>query len=133
MTLANTLLLDPENLNRPKTNVIDAYGNTGFGTWLKQTGINTWYFLAGDINAGGTLGTAGFVSNGWYNLGWNGSADWYFFDSNGMMKSGWHQENGKTYYLNPNPLDTNYGKMVKGAKNIDGQVYIFDESGALIA
>ena len=133
VALANTLLLDSENLNRPKTNVIDAYGNTGFGTWLKQTGTNTWYFLAGDINAGGTLGTAGFVSNGWYNLGWNGSADWYMFDANGVMKTGWHQENGKTYYLNSNPLDSNYGKMLTGAQNIDGQVYIFDSNGVLVA
>ena len=29
--------------------------------------------------------------------------------------------------------DTGDDKMVKGAKNIDGQVYIFDESGALVA
>jgi glucan-binding YG repeat protein len=49
------------------------------------------------------------------------------------MKTGWYQENGKTYYLNSNILDSNYGKMLTGAQNIDGQVYIFDSNGVLVA
>jgi hypothetical protein len=46
-------------------------------------------------------------SNGWWNtegnswsVGWREiDGDWYYFDSNGYMKTGWMQDGGKWYYL----------------------------------
>ena len=129
--LAATLLSAAENANIPLSNVVDAYGNTGFGRWLKVPGTITWYFLAGDLNANGTLGTAGFVSNGLYNLSWGTLSGWYSFSATGEMQVGWQQVNGKTYYFEPSPLTAEYGKAAVGSKTINGQVYNFDANGAL--
>ena len=114
------------------SNVVDAYGNTGFGKWQKVPGTTTWYFLSGDLSANGTLGTAGFLANGLYNLSWSGVNGWYSFSSTGVMQIGWQQINGKTYYFEPNSNDTNYGKASVGSRAINGQVYNFDANGALV-
>ncbi|MBR1453773.1 MAG: bacterial Ig-like domain-containing protein, partial [Lachnospiraceae bacterium] len=131
--LAITLLSDPENANRANTNVVDINGNTGFGKWQKAPGTTIWYFLSGDIAANGTKGSVGFISNGWYNLEWNGNTGWYHFDAVGVMQVGWYEENGKRYYFNTNPQDANYGKSVTGTANINGTIYNFDVNGALIS
>ena len=131
--LAITLLADYENANRANTNVVDINGNTGFGKWQKAPGTTIWYFLSGDIAANGTKGSVGFISNGWYNLGWNGNTGWYHFDTAGVMQVGWYEENGKRYYFNTNPQDSNYGKSVTGTVNINGTIYNFDANGALIS
>ena len=130
--LAKTLLSSSENVNIPMSNVVDAYGNTGFGKWQKVPGTTTWYFLSGDLSANGTLGTAGFLANGLYNLSWSGVNGWYSFSSTGVMQIGWQQINGKTYYFEPNSNDTNYGKASVGSRAINGQVYNFDANGALV-
>jgi hypothetical protein len=130
--LAMTLLSSSENANIPMSNVVDAYGNTGFGKWQKVPGTATWYFLAGDLSANGTLGTAGFVANGLYNLSWAGTNGWYSFSSTGVMQTGWQQINGRLYYFEPNQNDTNYGKASVGSRTINGQVYNFDNNGALV-
>ncbi len=130
--LAATLLSAAENANIPISNVVDAHGNTGFGRWLKVPGTTTWYFLAGDLNANGTLGTAGFVSSGLYNLSWGTLNGWYNFSATGEMQVGWQQVNGKTYYFEPSPLTAEYGKAAVGSKTINGQVYNFDANGALV-
>lgn len=70
-------------------------------------------------------------SNGWWNtegnswsIGWrNIDNEWYYFGSNGYMKTGWIQDNDKWYYLNVN------GAMVKNT-NIDG--YKIGEDGSWI-
>ena len=129
-SLATSLLSDPENANRANTNVTDINGNSGFGKWQKVPGTSTWYFLSGDVN--GTSGNYGFITNGWYNLGWNGNTGWYHFDGAGIMQVGWYEENGKRYYFNSNPMDADFGKSVVGAQNIDGVYYNFDSTGALI-
>ena len=131
-SLAVTLLSMPDNANIPKSNIVDANGNAGFGKWAKAPGTASWYFLAGDLGANGTLGTAGFVSNGLYNLSWGTTSGWYSFDANGIMQTGWKQINGRQYYFEANPNDAEYGKASVGSKIIDGQVYNFDANGALI-
>ena len=132
-TLISTLQSYSQNQYMLKTNARDQYGNTGFGQWQHVPGTQTWYFLSGDLNSNGTTGTVGLLTNGWYNLGWDGQDKWYHFDANGVMGLGWYQEGGKTYYLETNPYDNWYGKAVTGQQIIDGQVYNFDASGALIA
>lgn len=49
-------------------------------------------------------------STGWwytqgnsYSIGWNQIyGQWYYFNSNGYMKTGWLNDGGTWYYLNPN-------------------------------
>lgn len=52
--------------------------------------------------------------------------DWFFFDENGNMKTGWLEQNGKWFYLNPNS-DGTRGAMVTGEQYIDGKGYVFSD------
>lgn len=52
--------------------------------------------------------------------------DWYRFDHNGNMMTGWYtDETGDTYYLNPNS-DNTKGGMKAGWVEIDGKWYYFN-------
>lgn len=52
--------------------------------------------------------------------------DWYRFDNNGNMMTGWYtDEKGDTYYLNPNS-DNTKGGMKAGWVEIDGKWYYFN-------
>lgn len=69
---------------------------------------------------------------------------WYYFDSEGIMKTGWIDNNG-LYYLDDsgemktewNKIGTDtyyfnkYGQAAKGKKLIDSKYYFFDEKGRL--
>ena len=136
--LANTLLSYPENANAQFVNARDENGNVGYGRWLRVPNTTSWYFLAGGASQGGSsgggAGTAGtaFIANGWFNLGWDGQDQWYYFDETGSMKTGWVQVDGKTYYLQDDFSDNWYGRRVTGQHVIDGKVYNFDSNGVLI-
>lgn len=52
------------------------------------------------------------------------NGNWYRFDENGTMVTGWYSENGINYYLRPN------GSMSRSWTEIDGEWYAFDSSGA---
>lgn len=47
--------------------------------------------------------------------------EWYRFDNNGIMQTGWVQEGDKTFYLKPD------GRMIQGesVETIDGKTYVF--------
>lgn len=63
-------------------------------------------------------------------LTWLGAESWYYFDSDGYMKTSWLDKNGERYYLNP-IVGTNSGKMLTGWQLIDGKWYYFStEAGA---
>lgn len=62
---------------------------------------------------------------------WNGSQQWYFFDQEGYMKTGWLDWNGKWYYLHP-VSDGTMGHMYTGWGMIDGLWYYFGSDGALM-
>lgn len=52
--------------------------------------------------------------------------DWYRFDGNGTMVTGWYvDEKGDTYYLNPSS-DNTKGGMKEGWVEIDGKWYYFN-------
>ena len=121
-----------ENANTSFNNAKDVFGNTGYGQWLRVPNSTTWYFYAGDLNQVNGQQTQGFLSNGWFNLGWDGQDRWYHFDTSGVMQLGWYQEAGKTYFLQNDLNDNWYGKAVTGTQNIGGRVYNFDSTGALI-
>ena len=79
--------------------------------WV-QSG-NTWYFL----NSSGAMVT------GWQKVG----DKWYYFDSNGAMQTKWLQIGDKWYFLHPET-----GEMMTGKVIINGEKYLFDDSGVLI-
>ncbi len=66
-----------------------------------------------------------FAPPGWL---WDtANSAWYYLDANGYAVSGWVEDNGKLYYLDPN---TN--AMFTGHRYIDYKWYYFDSSGALV-
>lgn len=53
--------------------------------------------------------------------------DWFRFDENGFLVTGWYQDtDGKRYYLNP-VSDGTQGRMLTGWNWIDGQCLYFEE------
>ncbi len=66
------------------------------------------------------------LTNSWHQLPYNGSIDWYFFDEQGYMATGWLTYEGRTYYLNPE-ADGTRGRMCTGWMYLDGAWYYFNE------
>lgn len=52
--------------------------------------------------------------------------DWYCFDGQGCMRTGWYSEDGSRYYLGSD------GSMTKGSAIIGGREYTFDQNGKLV-
>ncbi|RGY96933.1 hypothetical protein [Clostridium sp. AM58-1XD] len=85
----------------------------------------------------GTPGTAGWKSNstGWWYQNADGSYpanawlfvdnNWFHFDGNGYMQTGWITDGGNRFYLNPNS-DGTKGRMVTGWWIINGKYYYFN-------
>ena len=87
------------------------------------------------------LGTTGWIKDGkgwwyrktdgtwphdeWCELEFLGRKDWYYFDKNGYVVSGWLKWNESSYYLNPISNGW-FGRMETGWKNIDGKWYFFE-------
>ncbi|MBE5976336.1 MAG: hypothetical protein E7251_17285 [Paenibacillaceae bacterium] len=65
--------------------------------------------------------------NRWVYTDWKGKNDWYFFDENGYMVTGWFEYKGSVYYLNP-VSDGKKGSMYTGWNMIDGKWYYFSEA-----
>ena len=55
-----------------------------------------------------------------------GRKEWYYFDKNGYVVTGWLKWNGCYFYLNP-ISDGWFGRMETGWKKIDGKWYYFAE------
>ena len=84
------------------------------GSWSNtETG---WQFKKAD----GTI-----PKSEWIYTGWGDQDDWYFFDENGNMVTGWHLADGKWFYLNP-VSDGTRGRMVTGWQLIDDKWYYFN-------
>lgn len=83
------------------------------GTW-KQDGDN-WNF---------TKTSGEMVKEQWACILWNNTYNWYYFDQNGMMKTGWIEINGQTFYLQPQS-NGHRGEMLTGWQQIDGKWYWF--------
>ena len=52
--------------------------------------------------------------------------DWFYFDANGYMATGWLEDDERKYYLNP-ISDGTKGRMITGWQLIDGKWYYFNE------
>ena len=67
-----------------------------------------------------------YATNCWKYLTWNGQSEWYHFDENGYMQTGWFTDvDGNIYYLYPVP-DGTRGRMLTGWQTIDGKMYYFN-------
>ena len=93
-----------------------------------------WYYFISAEPQGWSFAATGWQKIGgkWYLFnsgcdmvtGWKQSGGkWYYFDTSGAMKTGWLKDGQYWYYLNPN------GDMATGKVEIDGTLYVFDDSG----
>lgn len=100
------------------------------GKWSKLAG-NKWKFVTAEGPLVGFQRVSGkiyyFNSDGIMETGWlSQQNDWYYFERSGAMKTGWVKLSGKWYYLDP----TN-GKMLTGKHTIKGATYYLTSSGAM--
>ena len=122
----------------------DGYRYAG---WLEENG-NRYYFdedfrqmaYSCCLNIDGTpyvFTDSGALSTGGWQYGVFKSTDnvrdnaddhWYYADSDGVARTGWLEDGGNLYYLDPE----HNGRMVVGWAEIDGIRYYFGEDGALI-
>ena len=82
-----------------------------------------WYFFQ-ETTKNGIY--AGSMLVGWHKLEWQGKINTYYFESNGIMKTGWLILNDKWYYFDGS------GAMQTGTKEIGGKTYVFDSNGVCI-
>ena len=66
--------------------------------------------------------------NGWYVLSWQDRDDWYYFDADGYLVSGWYTDaNGVKYYLHAQH-DGTFGRMYTGWNKVDGAWQHFNDN-----
>ncbi len=86
---------------------------TSYGAW--QSNGSQWQYRMPDTGA--------LVKSSWYQA----EGEWYWFDQEGFMKTGWHLDtDGQWYFLNP-VSDGTRGKMLTGWQWIDGYCYYLSE------
>ena len=94
------------------------YDGKGSAGWQKNG--TKWSYVYED----------GTYAVGWNQLEWSGGKDWFYFDKNGIMCTGWYYDDGfkKWYYLDPEN-----GTMQKGkAIQVDGYWYYLDGYGQML-
>ena len=94
------------------------------GTWVKS-GDGTWRFTSSGANSHTFTSEWGAIYNP-YATGDQAKFDWFVFDANSIMITGWHTDpaDGNRYYLSP-VSDNTLGHMVVGYQYIDGVWYYF--------
>lgn len=68
-------------------------------------------------------------TDGWKKYSEGKSDRYRFFDSNGVMKTGWFTEKGNTYYLTKSGSDIGFRKT--GVQTVDKAVYYFGSNGIM--
>lgn len=96
----------------------------------KDKNYNAKYYLDKDFSV-----IVGWkkIDNAWYyfdsegvmQTGWIFNNNWFYLDNSGEMKTGWNKIDMYTYYFNK------YGQATVGKKLIDSKWYFFDERGRL--
>ena len=80
--------------------------------WVIREGV--WYF---------TYSWGGARKSQWFYY----KNNWYYFNDDASMQTGWAEIDGKTYYFQ------SWGGCVTGTKKIDGTTYVFDKNGVLLS
>lgn len=100
-------------------------GSTVKGIWTQGTD-GRWMFTANNHSYKDEWAYA--VNS--YAKNSQSTADWFRFDANGNMLTGWYKNaQGDSYYLNP-VSDNTLGRMLKGWQYIDGAWYFFETANA---
>ena len=86
------------------------------GQWILDS-VGWWYPFQDNTYAKG----------GWYYLEWQDRMDWYYFNAEGYLISGWYEENGNKYYLHE-LHDGTFGHMYLGWNKIGDQWYYFNDN-----
>ena len=120
LTFTNDRLVSPGGSNRPQSS---GAGNSGgshkdmvtgkTGEWIRDEA--GWWFKYDD-------GT--WPAGTWAELGWNNVTNWYYFNADGYMATGWKPDAGNWYYLHPDS-DGTQGFMYTGWHEIGGKWYYF--------
>ncbi len=85
------------------------------GQWVQDA--KGWWYRRAD---------GSWPKSQWIELGWNGVNGWYYFNESGYMVTGWREDGGYTYYLNP-VSDGTRGQMLTGWHQIDSIWYYFNK------
>lgn len=86
------------------------------GYWLQRPDGNwTFTFFSGKM-----------ATSSWLCLNWDDVNNWYYFDQNSNMASGWVTLGEDTFYLHPSS-DGDRGQMYTGWHEIDGKWYYFSD------
>lgn len=89
--------------------------NSPAGNWVQDA--KGWWYRRADGSC---------PKSQWIELSWNGVSSWYYFNESGYMATGWREDGGYTYYLNP-VSDGTSGQMVTGWRKIDNIWYYFNK------
>ena len=100
------------------------------GAWNKIAG-GKWKYITSDGALTGLRSIEGktyfFDEQGIMKTGWVAYENaWYYFNKSGAMKTGWLKSGSKWYYL-----DRADGKMLTGSQTIDQVTYFLTSSGAM--
>ena len=88
------------------------YMGNGDGSWIY--GSKGWWYKYPDDT----------WAVGWKYLKWSGGENWFYFDKDGWMKTGWVQTDGSWYYCSPAT-----GAMLVGWFEINGKKYYLEPTG----
>ena len=91
---------------------VDENGVMPANQWVIRDGV--WYF---------TYSWGGARKSQWFYY----KNNWYYFNDDASMQTGWAEIDGKTYYFQ------SWGGCVTGTKKIDGTTYVFDKNGVLLS
>jgi glucan-binding YG repeat protein len=110
------------------------------GVLTVQKGAGKWTYTVpykGEATSGWKHGESGWwyqyedgtYAVGWKELPWSGGKDWFYFNKNGIMLTGWYYDEGlKAWYY----LDPETGRMLKnGPINVNGYWYYLDGYGRM--
>lgn len=110
------------------------------GVLTVQKGASKWTYTVpykGEATSGWKHGESGWwyqyedgtYAVGWKELPWSGGKDWFYFNKNGIMLTGWYYDEGlKAWYY----LDPETGRMLKnGPIHVDGYWYYLDGYGRM--
>ena len=105
-------------------------GSGSRGRYGQSTTTVPAYAVSGSWNAVGGQWTfrtdkGGLLAASWACIRWGNGYEWYYFNQEGYMHTGWLTLAGDTYYLQE-LSDGNRGRMLTGWQEIDGKWYYFN-------